>query len=66
MMKNYGSSTCRIPDDELMEFGLHGGRTSHECQRCQGSICEAHTVVYQESYDRQELCVHCSKLVVSV
>lgn len=66
MMKNYTTNACRIPDDELLEFGLHGGSTANECQRCTSSVCEAHTVVIQDLYDRQVLCAHCSKLAVSV
>ena len=62
-MNNRIFNKCRIPDGELMEFGLHGGRTTNECQRCESSMCEAHTVVYHAGYDRQELCSLCSKLV---
>jgi hypothetical protein len=64
-MKQDLANRCRIPDSDLMEFGLHGGRTTSVCQRCQSSICEAHTVVYHSGYDRQSLCSLCNKLVAA-
>ena len=64
LLNNHRTNTGGITKEELMDFGLHSGLTTHECQRCGNSMCEAHTIVYRDSYDRQELCARYSKPVV--
>lgn len=64
-MNIYRPYNCKFSDSDLMKFGLHGGREIRECQRCEQLVCEAHSVIVQDLYDRNILCSLCSKLVLN-
>ena len=61
--RNNETYNCSLRDSDLLKYGLHGGREIGNCQRCERSVCEAHSVISREFYDRLVFCSRCSALV---
>lgn len=63
-MRIYETYNCDIADSDLVKYGLHGGHTIRDCQRCEQLVCEAHSIIIRDLYDRLILCSRCSALAV--